>query len=1049
MSNNTDSHPHLISPSEIKAASMELETVRAKLAAAKGPKYWRTLQELSDQPAFGELLQREFPRGAGEWLDPVSRRGFLKLAGASMALAGLAGCTKQPLEQILPYVRQPEYLVPGRPIFFATAMPFNGYAHPLLVETHEFRPTKVEGNPQHGACLGATDLFAQASVLDLYDPDRSINITFKGEPRPWGEFLGSIRGRVLYHKANQGSGLRFLTGATSSPTFGSQMKAIQQLFPQSKWHRWEPVHRDSARAGSKAAFGAYYDSIYKFDAADVVVSLDGDFLSGSWFPGFVRYARDFMSRRKDPAKGMNRLYVAESAPTTTGAKADHKIPARNSEIENIARALAAKVGVAGAGGGQLSPDQQKWVDAAAAELMQHKGKGIVVPGVFQSASVNALAHAMNAALGNAGQTVTYIDPVEIDPVEHAQSIRELADDINAGKVETLIILGGNPVYDAPADLEFGQALEKLVSDQNRMMVQLAIYKNETSNFATWHVPMAHYLESWGDARSFDGAVSLIQPMIAPLYDGKSANEIVAIFTDQPSASGYDLVQAYWRSQHPGEDFEGWWRRSLHDGYIADSAFPTKQVAAKGAIPPPQVAHVAGGEGEFAEIIFRPDPTIFDGSFVNNPWLQETPKPLSRSTWDNVAYISYDMAHRMGFYELEQGTIAESDPDSHVNRDHQSDAQNVIEVTVAGRKVKVPAWPQPGHPDHAVTLYLGYGRKKTGSVGTGAGYDAYSVRPVAEQYSGSGTLQLTKEHWDIAITQGHFTMDTRDPVKTASLEEFQKNPQYAHNLPEEPREDESLYPDFREKGWYQGNAWGMAIDLNSCVGCQACSVACYAENNISVVGKEQVQRGREMMWIRIDTYYAGDPANPSVYFQPLPCMQCENAPCEGVCPVGATVHSTEGLNDMVYNRCVGTRYCSNNCPYKVRRFNFLLYADYDTPVKKLGRNPDVTVRSRGVMEKCTYCIQRITAARINAERQDREHNGRIDIRDGEIKTACQQACPADAIIFGDINDPNSRVAKMKAQTRNYSLLAEVNTRPRTTYIAEVRNPNPELVTDKKA
>ncbi|HEU5414482.1 MAG TPA: TAT-variant-translocated molybdopterin oxidoreductase [Candidatus Angelobacter sp.] len=1038
MSNNTDSHPDLISPGEIKPANLELETVRKKLAGSTGPRYWRTLQELADQPAFGELLQREFPRGAGEWLDPVSRRGFLKLAGASMALAGLAGCTKQPIEQILPYVRQPEYLVPGKPMFFATAMPFAGYSHPLLVETHEYRPTKIEGNPQHGACLGGTDLFAQASILDLYDPDRSINITYKGEPRPWGEFLGSVRGRVLYHNANQGAGLRFLTGATSSPTFGSQMKAIQQLFPQSRWHRWEPVHRDGAREGSKLAFGGYYDPIYKFEAADVVVSLDGDFLSGSWFPGFVRYARDFMGRRKNPEKGMNRLYVAESAPTTTGAKADHRVPARNSEIENIARALAAKVGVAGAGGGQISADQQKWVDAAAADLMQHKGKGIVVPGVFQSAAVNALAHAMNAALGNAGQTVTYIDPVEIDPLEHTQSIRELLADMSAGKVETLIIMGGNPVYDAPADLEFGSVLEKLVSDQKNMVIQLSIYKNETTDFATWHLPQAHYLESWGDARSFDGAVTLMQPMIAPLYDGRTANEFVAIFTDEPSTSGYDLVRAYWRSQHTGDDFEAWWRRSLHDGYIADSAFAPRQVAAKlGAIP----AAPANSNG--IEIIFRPDPTIYDGTFVNNAWLQETPKPLSRNTWDNVAYISPAMAQRFGFFVLETDGIAKSDSESNVNRDHQSDAQNVLELTIDGRKVKVPVWPQPGHPDQAVTLFLGYGRKKTGNVGAGAGYDAYSVRSAGSQYTASGSIELTKDQWDIAITQGHFTMDTREPVKAGSLQEFLKDKDFAHNAEEEPKTEDTLYPDYREKGWYKGNAWGMAIDLNSCVGCQACSVACYAENNISVVGKAQVQRGREMMWIRIDTYYAGDPANPSVYFQPLPCMQCEDAPCEGVCPVGATVHSTEGLNDMVYNRCVGTRYCSNNCPYKVRRFNFMLFADYTTPVLKLGRNPDVTVRSRGVMEKCTYCIQRITAARINAEEQNRVKNGRIDIRDGEIKTACQQACPADAIIFGDINDPNSRVAQLKAQERNYSLLAEVNTRPRTTYIAAVNNPNPEL------
>ena len=1043
MSNHTESNTVLIPVEGIKPASSEVESLRKKLAEAKGPRFWRTLEEHADEKALGDLLEREFPRGASEWLDPVSRRNFLKLAGASMALAGLAGCTKQPLEQILPYVRQPEELIPGRPIYFATAMPFSGHVQPLLVETHEYRPTKIEGNPQHGACLGGTDLFSQASILDLYDPDRSVNVTRNGEPRPWGEFVGAVRSRVEYHKSKQGAGLRFLSGATSSPTFGSQMKAIQEIFPQSKWHRWEPVNHDGVRAGSKLAFGAYYDPIYRFDQADVIVSLDGDFLGGSWFPGFVRYARDFAGRRKLQEAAMSRLYVADCTATNTGAKADNRIPCKPSEIEKIARALAQKVGAGGAAGAQLSPEQQKFVDAAAADLMQHRGAGVVVPGVFQSAAVNALAHAMNGALGNAGKTVQYIDPVEIDPVEHAQSIKELANDINAGQVETLVILGGNPAYDAPADLDFPAALKKLVDDANALVVQLANYNDETTNFAHWHVPETHYLETWSDGRSYDGAATIMQPMITPLFNGRSAHEILAIFTDQPGAAPYDLVKAYWRSQHAGEDFEAWWRRSVHDGYVANSVFPARNVTPKmgslPAAPEPQ-----GG----VEIIFRPDPTIYDGRYNNNAWLQETPKPLTRSTWDNVALISPAMSKRMGFFVLEQGPIAESDLQSNVDKDHQSDSENVIELTIDGRKVKAPVWPQPGHPDDTITLFLGYGRKAVGRVGVGTGYDAGAVRSTAMQYQASGEVKGTNEHWSIAVTQGHFTMDNRGLVKAATLAEFQKNPRFVHDEPElEPKPKESLYPDYREKGWYQANAWGMAIDLNSCIGCQACSVACYAENNISVVGKEQVQRGREMMWIRIDTYYEGDPANPNVFFQPIPCMQCENAPCEYVCPVGATVHSTEGLNDMVYNRCVGTRYCSNNCPYKVRRFNFMLYADFDTPSLKLGRNPDVTVRSRGVMEKCTYCVQRITAARINAERENRYANGRIDIRDGEIKTACQQACPADAIIFGDINDPNSRVTKLKAQERNYTLLADLNTRPRTTYIAAVSNPNPQLEPEK--
>jgi molybdopterin-containing oxidoreductase family iron-sulfur binding subunit len=1027
MSNNSDSNPNLISADAIKPASLELETVRKKLAEAKGPKYWRTLEELADQKAFGELLEREFPRQASEWVDPVSRRGFLKLAGASMALAGLAGCTRQPLEQILPYVRQPEQLVPGKPIFYATAMPFHGHALPLLVETHEFRPTKIEGNPAHEASLGATDLFAQASILNLYDPDRSSTITYMGELRPWGEFSQALQAEVRTRKALQGNGLRFLTGAISSPTFGWQMKQVQQAFPQSKWHRWDPVNRDNMRAGSKMAFGGYYDPIYKFESAAIVVALDADFLSGAWFPGFVRYARDFMKGRKlDKGDEMNRLYAAESSPTTTGAKADHRLVLRPSEVETVARALAAKVGVA-ANAGKLSGDQQKWIDVVAADLMEHKGKCLVVPGEFQSPAVHALAHAINGALGNIGQTVSYIDPVEVDAVEHGQSIRELIADMNAGKVGTLIIIGGNPAFNAPVDLDFVAAMDKV-----KLRIQFSSYKNETTDHMHWHVPETNYLESWSDARAYDGTATVIQPMISPLYEGKSAHEVLAVFTDQVGTSGYDVVQTYWKSQHPnGADFETFWRTSVHDGFVKGSASAPKSLSPKIAALPAQAA-VAADPNAY-EVVFRPDPTIYDGSFINNAWLQETPKPMSRNTWDNVAMISPAMATAWKLNQLSD------------QNDHQSDNQRVIEVVIQGRKVEVPYWPQPGHPDGTITLFLGYGQTKTGRVGTGTGYDAYKVRPSANQYAVTGATAnvLRDKGWDLAVTQGHFTMDDREPVKVATLEEFLKDKNFAHeNKDEEPQDNgdkqESLYSNFKTKeNFYNKYAWGMSIDLNSCVGCQACAVACQAENNISVVGKEQVQRGREMQWIRIDAYYEGDPANPSVYFQPVNCMQCENAPCEPVCPVGATTHSTEGLNDMVYNRCVGTRYCSNNCPYKVRRFNFFLFADYETPSLKLGRNPDVTVRSRGVMEKCTYCVQRITQARIASEKEDR------DVRDGEIKTACEQVCPTGAITFGDINNPNSAVRKIKDGPRNYQLLAELNTRPRTTYVAAVRNPNPKL------
>ena len=1042
MSKKSDSKLNLISASEIKPASMDVETVRRRLAESKGPKYWRTLEELADEKAFGELLQREFPRQASEWVDPVSRRNFLKLAGASLAMAGLAGCTKQPLEPIVPYVRQPEDLVPGKPMFYATSMPFRGHGLPLLVESHEYRPTKVEGNREHPASMGASELFSQASILELYDPDRATTITHMGEHKPWGEFLKAMTLHVGnptgipegIQRKLQGAGIRFLTGATSSPTMAWQMKEILRQFPQAKWHRYEPVHRDNARAGSKLAFGAVYDAIYRFASADVVVSLDADFLSGAWFPGFLNYARDFMGRRKT-VQEMNRFYVAESSATTTGMKADHRLAAAPSAIEKIARALAVKLGVTGVDAEKLSGEEQKWVEAAAADLNRRRGKCLVVPGEFQAPAVHALAHAMNAALGNAGETVIYIDPVEVDPVEHTHSIAELAAEINAGKVEVLVIIGVNPVYDAPAELNFKDALAKMLGDKStpKQIVHVSQQRDDTSEYAHWHIPEAHYLEAWSDVRAFDGTVSIIQPLLLPLYEGRSAHEILAVFTEQPGAAGYDIVRAYWQTQHSGPDFEQWWARVVHDGFIKDSASPARAVTAKlGALP--AAAAVKG-----VEVSFRPDPCIYDGRFVNNGWLQETPKPLTRVTWDNVAMVSPAMAERLNL-----------DKDLSARADHQSDAQNVIEISVpgTGTTVKAPYWPQPGHPDGAITLFLGYGQKYAGRVGAGHGYNAAVLRTSAGQYvAPGGTVAVAQgEYWSVAVTQGHFSMENRDPVKKLNLEEWEKlsdEGKRKHFNEEQPAEDETLYPDFRKQGYYEKYAWGMAIDLNSCIGCQTCAVACQAENNISVVGKDQVERGREMQWIRVDTYYEGDPATPSAYFQPVPCMQCEDAPCEPVCPVGATVHSTEGLNDMVYNRCVGTRYCSNNCPYKVRRFNFLLYADWDTPSLKMMRNPDVSVRSRGVMEKCTFCVQRINEARISAEKKSGPNGEEVLIQDGEVITACQQACPTGAIVFGNLNDKNSRVSRLKADPRNYSLLADINTRPRTTYIGAVLNPNPEL------
>jgi len=1002
-----------------KKDKLELKSVRAQIAQTKGPEYWRSLEELAGSSEFQEMMHREFPKGASEWLDAVSRRGFLKLMGASLAMAGMTACTKQPMEPIVPYVRQPEEVIPGRPLFFASAFTLGGYASPILVESHLYRPTKIEGNEQHPASLGGTDIFAQASILGMYDPDRSQTIAHLGDVRTWGNFLDSIRGPLNAQKAVQGAGIRILTRTVSSPALADQLRSVLKLYPQAKWHVYEPVNRDNVLEGAKMAFGQPVETQYKLENADVIVSLDADFLSAG-FPGSTRYIRDFAKRRNPDAKverlhsdvfkldsAMSRLYVIESTMSSTGAKADHRLPVSASQVETFARGLASPTGLDGPGRG-FTDKQLKVFDALVRDLKAHRGSSVVIAGDHQPPIVHALAHAINQALGNVGRTVIYTDPVDANPVNQTDSIKDLVADMRAGKVDMLFIMGGNPAYDAPADLNFADALK---NTDIPMRVHLGLYQDETAELCQWHVNEGHYLESWGDARAYDGTVSIVQPLIAPLYGGKSAYELIALLGGQAEATGHEIVQGYWQKQHPGADFDIFWRKSLHDGWIEGTAFSVKAVTLKSANFPESPI----GDGKSIEINFRRDPCVYDGCFSNNGWLQELPKPMSKMTWDNPVLIGTAMADRMGLR-----------------------TEDLIMLELNGKKVTAPIWVQAGHPDNSITAFLGYGRKRAGRAGTGAGFDMYPLRSSATPWFTTG-VNITKAGgtYKLATTQGYQTMDTpvgaRPQVRTASAEEYRKDPRFAKE--DEPPAELTLYQPYPyEKEPY---AWGMTIDLNACVGCNNCMVACQSENNIPVVGKEQVVIGRHMHWLRVDAYYQGDRDNPKAYFQPVPCQQCENAPCEVVCPVGATVHSTEGLNDMVYNRCVGTRYCSNNCPYKVRRFNFLLFQDWETPQLKMMRNPDVTVRSRGVMEKCTYCIQRITQHRIDSEREDRK------IQDGELQTACQQSCPADAITFGNINDPNSRVTKLKNGDRNYGLLAELNTRPRTTYLAEIRNPNPEL------
>jgi len=1010
---------------------LDLATVRERIdlatahdAAEKtGPEYWRSLEELAGSDEFKDALHREFPKGASEWLDTVSRRGFLKVMGASLGLAGMTGCVRLPLEPIVPYVRQPENVVPGRPMYYATAVTLGGYASPVLVESHLGRPTKVEGNDLHPASLGGTDVFTQASVLGLYDPDRSQSVISMGDQRSWAAFLGAIRGPLSAQKALQGAGIRILTPTISSPTLADQLRNFLKIYPHAKWHVYEPINRDNVLEGAKLAFGQPVETRYDFSKADVIVSLDTDFLYAG-FPGNTRYIRDFASRRNPDSGNMNRLYVIESTPTSTGAKADHRMPLRASDIADFASKLAGMVlhpcyhPPGGGASCDPGPDQMR-AFTSYLELFNHQGSGVVIVGSHQPPAVHALAHAMNAQLGNVGKTVFYSDPVDANPINQNESIKDLVADMRGGKVDLLIILGGNPAYDAPADLNFA---DELKNSKVPLRVHYGLYQNETAELCQWHVNATHELEAWGDARAYDGTVSIIQPLIAPLYNGKSPIEFVALLSGQSDATGYDLTRTYWQKQHTGADFDQFWRKSLHDGWIEGTSYPSKNVTARPAeieraIKNEAVVDVslAGGPPTY-ELNIRRDPTIYDGQFSNNGWLQELPKPMTKLTWDNAVLVGPKMAQRL--------SIATED---------------VVELELNGKKVTGPVWIQAGHPDNSVTIFLGYGRTRAGRVGTAQGFNAYALRTTSAPWIASGvTIKKTGDTFKLASTQGYQSMDTPDGahrplVRETTLEEYKKEPNFAKE--EETPYDLSLYPPYPYKE--EDYAWGMTIDLNSCVGCNNCMIACQSENNIAVVGKEQVVIGRHMHWIRVDAYYQGDRDNPKAFFQPVPCMQCENAPCEVVCPVGATNHTTEGLNDMVYNRCVGTRYCSNNCPYKVRRFNFLLFQDWETPQYKMMRNPDVSIRSRGVMEKCTYCVQRINERRIDAEREDRK------INDTELVTACQQSCPAGAIVFGNINDPNSKVSKLKSQSRNYSLLGELNTRPRTTYLAEVRNPNPEL------
>lgn len=1005
--------------------------------------YWRSLAEVEQRPEFRAALEREFPKGASELSQGIGRRDMMRLMSASLSLATLAGC-RRPVEEIVPFVTAPEDAVPGVPRYYATTMPLGRSAYGLVVESNDGRPTKIEGNPKHPSTLGASNSRVQASVLGLYDPDRSQGVRLKGEPKAWTDFVTAWGELSKAHAADGGAGLAVLSESFSSPTLARLAEELRAKYPKAQWATYDAVNDENRLAGLQAATGRSLDLVLRLDQAAVILALDADILLSD--PEMIRHARGFAAGRRAGSDGaMNRLYVVEGVYSLTGAMADHRLRLESRQIAPFLAALAARLVPAEAGaaaGAGVSGIDPRWLDALAKDLLANRGKGLIVAGERQPAAVHAAVCALNTYLGNTGATVSYYETKDA-ALPSVSSLSGLVSAMQAGSVQTLVILGGNPVFNAPADLDFAAAIAKVPHT-----VALGHGVDETSSKAEWHIPLAHYLESWGDARAAGGPLSVVQPLILPLFGARSPVEVLGLMVAGQDRPGYDIVRETWKPIL-GEGFDSKWNRVLHDGFFSGSELapvvpelvkePFTDLARLSGSARPAGSGAEGGSSGDVEVVFVPSAGLYDGRYANNGWLQELPDPLTKITWDNPALVSPKTAGALGLTD-----------------------EDVVRVEYGGRSIELPVWTVPGMADGVVALTMGYGRQQAGRIGSGVGFDTFTVRSSrALGFDGGAKLTRLGRTYTVATTQDHGSMEGRPLVRELSLSELRAKPAPAAASDEAHGEESSHeskgaggtltslgvfeeephhFSLWQEHPFDQGHQWGMTIDLNACIGCNACMTACQSENNVPVVGKIEVERQREMHWIRIDRYFADETDasdNPEVVFQPVPCMHCEAAPCEQVCPVAATVHDSQGLNVMVYNRCIGTRYCSNNCPYKVRRFNFFNFTK-DTPnILKLAMNPDVTVRSRGVMEKCTYCTQRINRARIDAKVAGRE------IRDGDVKTACQQACPASAIEFGDIRDASSRVAKAKADTRNYALLDELNTRPRTTYLSKVRNPNPDL------
>ncbi|MEX0609342.1 MAG: TAT-variant-translocated molybdopterin oxidoreductase [Balneolaceae bacterium] len=1013
------------------------------MSEVKENTYWKSLSELAQNKEYQKFTEREFPENATELTDGVSRRGFLRVMGASIALAGLAAC-RRPVQKILPYSNQPEDVVAGNPLFYATAMPFQGNLIGLVAENHEGRPTKLEGNTLHPASHGRTNIFNQAAILELYDPDRSRSPLKNGTQvsiEDFAEFAAS-------HFSNTNQRVAFISEANSSPTYQNLKNQVLNKFNNASWVTYEPFGEDNAIEGNRIAFGRRLRTLYNFDNADVIVSLNDDFM-GSHHPNGIDYARQVALRRKlnDTNDTMNRIYAVEDSFTPTGSFADHRLRLKASELEGFTYALASALsgrisGLSTFSGYSNEFSDHQWISTLADELIANAGRSALTVGFEHNPKLHAVVSAINVALGNVGSTVSYLEVPHIDNQDTHQALQNVVSQMKAGTIDTVVMVGTNPVFTAAADLDFENALSNVDT-----VVNLSSYVDETSKKAHWHVNKAHFLEAWGDGYSFAGARSVIQPQIQPLHKGLSEIEFLSTILTGNLGNGYELVQQTFNGYY-SSGFEKRWRKILHDGIDTTdnfnavsvslaSSFNSAMNAAKENLP-----NTSG-----IEVVLRPDPTLYDGRYANLGWLQELPDPMTKITWDNVAVMSPTTAESLGVSN-----------------------EDVVEINSNGKSIKIAAWLQPGHVDNSITLTVGYGREGIGRVAnsyidyTAGGVDTYPLRATSSTLFTDAQVSKTGEQYEIACVQDHHSLEGRDMYRQTTLEKYKENPEFAtfksvhgYGVPgmEEGHKlfgeapislfDEQEFPDKISYPEYEPQ-WGMAIDLNSCFGCGVCVIACQAENNIPVIGKKEVKRGREMHWIRNDRYFVGDDVNePQAVHQPIPCMHCELAPCEQVCPVAATTHSDDGINQMTYNRCIGTRYCANNCPYKVRRFNFFNYPkEYlttgdDPDIIQMAMNPEVTVRFRGVMEKCTYCVQRINRAKIETKIK----TGSPKPEDKTVQTACQQACPTEAITFGDLTDKDSVVMQAKSNNRNYQMLEELNTRPRTSYLAKVTNPNPAL------